>query len=104
MVRVHAYFESDDVALQVRGIAPVRFDHESETFARLSCQNITESMGVAGNITNGAQFCVVESDAKSFRACIRRTQGHGKSVIAENAINEQRVTSLQRLSIVESVE
>lgn len=80
------------------------FDHGSETFARLPLQNITESVGVAGNVTNGSQLSVDESDAESLQECIlgiKRTQRHSKSVIVEKSVNDREATCLQSISTVD---
>ena len=93
--------------MQVRGVAPMRFNHESKTFARLSRQNTTESVGVARNVTDGPQSCVVESNAGSLQERtprIKGTQRHGKFVIAENAVNDHRVNNLQSFSNVKNSE
>jgi hypothetical protein len=85
----------------------VRFDHESESFARLPCQNITESVGMARNISNCSQLCAIESDAGSLQECtpgIEGTQRHGKLVIAENAVDNRGVAGLRYFSIVDDTE
>ena len=100
---VRAYLESRGVVLHARGVAPVGFDHDFETFARLSLQNITESVTVARGVNDGSQLCLIESGTKSLQqgtSGTKGTQRQGESIIVENAPKDNGVIRLQSISIV----
>ena len=82
------------------------FDYEPEAFAGLPRQNITESVGMARNVSNGSQLGNIESDTGSLQGWTRieGAQRHGKSGIVENAIDDRGVVGLQNFSVVDNSE
>ena len=104
-VNVHPYLESRSIAMRVGFVAPMRLDDEFEAFVRLARENITESVGVAGNVTNDLKLLIVESGASLLPKCasrIKGTQRYGKSFTVESASNGHETIDLQNFSIMDN--
>ena len=106
MVDNHIHLESRGIALRVSFVAPMGLNNEFEAFVRLAGQKVTESVGVAGNVTKDSQLLLTESDAFSLQKYTfrtRGTQGDGKSFVVENACNDRGDVGLQNFSIMDNV-
>lgn len=103
MANVRPYLESGSVSTRVGFIAPMCLNHEFEAFVRLAGENITESVGVAGNITDDLKLLFVESGASLLPNCSSRiegTQRYGKLFTVENASSGHEAIDLQNFSIM----
>ena len=101
IVNIRPCLEGRGVALRVSRIAPVRFDNDLETFASLARRNVTESVGVVGNVTYLWQLLWAKSDANLLPECtpvIRGTQRHDEPVFIENPANSRVAVGLHNFS------